>query len=118
LAESAQLALEDEEIEDNFSIFTATVISYDHEVGIDNPMSHKAATKSPLAETCNSPMIDRLDEIGQDPVIRDCLELPEGRKALRNHWVYMIKCDGAGNVQWIMTRLLSRRNYQIVFINH
>jgi len=52
LAESAKLALEDEEFEDMIPIYAAAAISnnHDHEDGIDDPKSYKAATKSPLAE--------------------------------------------------------------------
>jgi len=50
LEESAQLALEDEEFEDMIPIYAAAAISDDYEDGIDDPISHKAATESPLAE--------------------------------------------------------------------
>jgi hypothetical protein len=50
LAESAQLALEDEEFEDMIPIYATAAISEDHEDGIDDPKSYKAATESPLAD--------------------------------------------------------------------
>jgi len=49
LAESAHLALEEEEFNDMIPIYTAAEISDDHEDGI-HPKSHKAATEYPLAE--------------------------------------------------------------------
>jgi hypothetical protein len=55
LAESAQLALEDEELEDMIPIYAAAAISDDHEDGID-PKSYPAATMSPLAEKCDTAM--------------------------------------------------------------
>jgi hypothetical protein len=44
LAESAQLAVEDEEFEDMIRISAGTAISDDHEDGIDDVESYKAAT--------------------------------------------------------------------------
>jgi hypothetical protein len=44
LAESAQLAVEDEEFEDMIRISAGTAISDDHEDGIDDPESYRAAT--------------------------------------------------------------------------
>jgi hypothetical protein len=49
-AESAQLALEDEEFEDMIHIDPAAAIFDDHQDGIDDPKSSKAATESPLAK--------------------------------------------------------------------
>jgi hypothetical protein len=56
LAESAQLALEDEEFKDMIPIYTAAVISDDQEDGIDDSKSYKAATESPLAEKWDTAM--------------------------------------------------------------
>jgi hypothetical protein len=43
LAKSAQMVLEDEEFEDMIPIYAAAAISDDHEDGIDDPKSYKAA---------------------------------------------------------------------------
>jgi hypothetical protein len=58
LAESAHLALEDEEFEDMIPIYAADAISNDHEHGIEDPKSYKAAPQSPLAEECDTAMIE------------------------------------------------------------
>jgi hypothetical protein len=50
LAESAQLAHEDEEFDDMIRIQAAAVISDDHEDGIHDSKSNQAATECPLAE--------------------------------------------------------------------
>jgi len=73
LAESAQLALEDEELEDMIAIYAAGVISnnHDHEDGIDDPKSSKEATGSPLAEKWDTAMKEELDAIGQHQVFGD-----------------------------------------------
>ena len=58
MAESAQLALEDEELEDMLPIYAAAAISnnHDHEDGIDDPKSYIAATESPLANKWDTAM--------------------------------------------------------------
>ena len=63
LAESAQLALKDEEFEDMIPIYAAAAISNDHEDGIDNPKSYKAATESPLADKWDTAMKEELDDL-------------------------------------------------------
>jgi hypothetical protein len=110
LAESAQLALEDEEFEDMIPIYAAAAISDDHEDGIDDPKSYKAATESPLTDKWDTAMKEELDAIGQNQIFGDFLELPEGRKALPSHWVYKIKRDEAGNVQRVKARLVWRKS--------
>ena len=117
LAESAQLALEDEEFDDMIAIYAAAAISDDHEDAID-PMSYKAATESPLAEKWDTAMKEDLDAIGQHQVFGDFVELPEGRKALPSHWVYKIERNGAGNVQRFKARLVCGGNHQIEGIDY
>jgi len=118
LAASAQLALEDEEFEDVIPIHAAAVISDDHEDGIDNPKSYKAATESPLTNKWDTAMKEELDAIGHHQVFGDCVELLEGRKASPSHWVYKIKRDGAGNVQRFKARLVYGGNQQIEGIEY
>jgi len=120
LAEFAQLALEDEEFEDMIPIYAAAAISnnHDHEDGIDDPKSYKAATESPLAEKWDTAMKAELDVIGQHQVFGDFVELPEGRKVLPSHWVYKIKRNGAGNVQRFKARLVCGGNHQIEGIDY
>ena len=65
LAESAQSALEDEEFNDMIPIYAAAAISDDHADGIDDPKSHKAASKSPLADKWDTAMKEGLDAIVQ-----------------------------------------------------
>jgi hypothetical protein len=50
LAESAQVALEDDEFEDMVSICSPMAISGDHEDHIDDPKSYEALNESPLAK--------------------------------------------------------------------
>ena len=116
MAESAQLALEDDEFEDMSPIYATAAISDDHEDGIDQK-SYKAAAESPLPEKWNTAMKEELDAIGQHQVFADFVELLEGRKALPSVWVYKIKRDGAGNVQWVRARLVCGENHQIECID-
>jgi hypothetical protein len=112
------LALEDEEFEDMIPIYAAAAISDDHEDGIDDPKSYKAATRSLLAEIWDTVMTEELDAFGQHQVFGDFVELPEGRKALPSHSVYKIKRDGAGNVQRYKSRLVCGGNHQIEGIDN
>jgi len=63
-------------------------------------------------------MKEESDAIGQHQVFGHFMELPEGRKALPSHWVYRIKQDGAGNVQWFKARLACGGNHQIEGIDY
>ena len=114
LAESAQLALQNEEYEDMIPLSAAAAISDndDHKDAID-PKSYKAATESLLAEKCDTAMKEESDEIGRHQIFGDFVELPEGRKALPCHWEYKIKRDGAGNVQQFKPRLVCGGNHHI-----
>jgi hypothetical protein len=89
LAESAQLALKDAEVEDMIPIYAAAAISnnHDHEDGIDNPKSQNTATESLLVDKWDTAMKEDLDAIGQHQVIGDFVELLEGRQDLPGHWV-------------------------------
>jgi hypothetical protein len=73
---------------------------------------------SPLANKGDTVMKHELDAIRQHQVFGDFVELPEGRKALRSHWVYKIKRDGAGNVQRLKARLVCGGNHQIKGIDY
>ena len=101
-------------------IYVVAVISdnLDHKDGIDDAMSYKAATESPLAEKWDTAMKEELDAIGQHQIFGDFVELPEGRKVLPSHWVYNIKRDGAGNVQHFKTRLVCGGNHRIEGIDY
>jgi len=112
LAESAQLALEDEEFEDMIPIYAAAAISNDHEDGMNNPKLYKSANESPLADKWDTLRKEELDAIGHRQVFGDFMELPEGRKAFPSHWVYKNKRDGAGDVQRFMARLVGGDNHQ------
>jgi hypothetical protein len=46
------------------------------------------------------------------------MELLRGGKAVHSHWVYKIKCDGAGNMQLFKTRLVYGGNRQIEGIDY
>jgi hypothetical protein len=118
LAESAKLALEDEEFEDMIPTYAAAAISDNHEDGIDEPKPYKAATESLLADKWETAKKAELDSIGQHQVFGDFVELPEGRKALPSHWVYKIMRDGAGNVQRFKLRQLCGGNHQIEGIDY
>jgi len=113
LAQSAQLALNNEEFEDMIPIYMAAAISNDHEDGIDDPKSYKAATESLLAEKWDMVMKQALDAIDTPHVIGDFVELPEGRKALPSLWVYKMKHEGVGNVQRLKARPGCGGNHQI-----
>jgi hypothetical protein len=119
MAESAQLAPEDEELEYMIAIYTSPAISnnHEHKDGIDNPKSYKAAKKSPLAGNTDTAMHETLYGICQHQVFGDFVKITEGRNAFPSHWVYKIKCDGAGNVQRFKARLVCGGNHQIEGIN-
>jgi hypothetical protein len=118
LAESAQLALEDEELKHMIPINAAAAISNDQEDGIDDPKSYNVATKSPLAEKWEIAMKEQFDAIGHHQVFKNYVEPPEGRKALPTNWVYKIKRDGAGNMQRFKDREFCRGNPQIEGIDY
>jgi hypothetical protein len=63
-------------------------------------------------------MKEGYDGIGKHQVCGDCVELPEGIKALTSHWVYKIKCNGAGNVQQFKARLVSGGNHRFKSIDY
>jgi len=76
-AESAQLAIEDEQFEHMIPIYAAAAISDDHEDAID-PQSDQAATQSPLAEQCDKVMKEELDAIGQHHSLEISLSFRKG----------------------------------------
>jgi hypothetical protein len=118
LAESAQLALEDKELQVMIHIYPTAAISDDHEDGIDDPKSYKAATESPLADKWDTVMTGQFDAIGQHQVFGDFVELPERRKALPSHWVNNIQRDGADHVQRFKARLDCGGNHQVEGIDY
>jgi len=64
-AESAQLALEDEELENMIPIYAAAAITDNHENGIDDWKFDRVATEFPLADECDTWIKGKLDVIGQ-----------------------------------------------------
>jgi hypothetical protein len=118
LAESAQLALEDEESEDMILIYAAAAIADDDEDRIDNRKCYQSAIEYLLANKWDMPMYKLLHAIGQDKVFGDSVELPECRNVLPTSWVYKINHDGAGNVLQFKTRLFSGGNHQIEGIDY
>jgi hypothetical protein len=84
LAESAQWALVDEEIQQMISMYSVAAISndHDHEDAIEDPMSYQSATEYPLLEKWDMVTKEQLQAMGQHQVYGDFVELPEGRKAL------------------------------------
>jgi len=116
LAESAQLALEDEEFEDMIPIYAAAVISDSHKDAID-PKSYKSATEFPLGDKWDTAMKQEFDAIGQHQVFGDFVWLPEERKTLPSHCVYKIMHNGAGNVQRFKARPVCGGNHQIEVID-
>jgi hypothetical protein len=105
------------EFEDMIPIYAAAAISDDHEDAID-PTSSKAATESPLADKWDMAMKEQVDVIVQNQVFGYFVELPARRKAMSSHWVYKIKCDGAGNVQRFKARLVCGGNHKIEGIEY
>jgi len=97
------------------SIYAAAAIStnHNHVDAIDNTTSNMATTESPLAKNRDMATKAELDAITQHDVFRDFLELPQGRKALPSHWVYMINLLGADFVPQYMARLVCGGNHQI-----
>jgi hypothetical protein len=112
LAESAKLALEDEEFENMIPIDTAAAISVDHQEAIDTKLN-KAVTKSLLADQWDTAMTVEFHHIGHHQVFGDFMEIPEGKMALASHWVYTIERNGAGNVQGFKARLVCVEYCQI-----
>jgi len=117
LAESAQLALQDESFGDMIAIYTAAAISDNNEDGIDQK-SYKAANESQLGEKWDMATKAELDSIGRHRVFGHFVELPDGRMAFPNQWVYKIKRHGAGNVQRFKARVVSEENHQIKGIDY
>jgi hypothetical protein len=117
LAESAKLALEDEEFENMIPIDTAAAISVDHQQAIDTKLN-KAVTKSLLADQWDTAMTVEFHYIGHHQVFGDFMEIPEGKMALASHWVYKIERNGAGNVQWFKARLVCGDHHQIKGIDY
>jgi len=112
------LAFEDKEFKEMIPLYTAAAISNNHEDPIDDPKSYKAATESLLTEKCDTAKKEEFDPIGQHQVFGDFVELPEQRKPLPGHWVYITKRDGADNLQWFKARLVCGGNHQIEGIEY
>jgi hypothetical protein len=119
-AESAQSALKDTEFEDMISINDAAAISnyHDSEYGFNVPRFYQSPTESPLTVEWDMEILDELDANSQHQAGGDFMELPEGRKALPPHWVYNIKYNEVGNVQWFKARLLFGKTHQIKCTNN
>jgi hypothetical protein len=115
---SAKSTLEDEGFDDIIPIHTAAEICDDHEDGIDDRKSYKAATEFPLTIKCHTVMKEELEGIGQHQVFGDFMELPEERKALPGHWVHKIKRDGASNVQRFKARRVCGENHLVEDIDY
>jgi hypothetical protein len=58
-------------------------------------------------------MQEAFDGVEPHQAFGEFVELPEWRKALPSDWVYMLKRDGAGNVQRFKARLVCGENHQI-----
>jgi len=114
------MVLEDEEFMHMIPIYAGAMISnnHNHDNGINNAKCYKAANESPFAEKWDMAMKEELDAIGQHQVCGNFVELPEGRKALPTHRVYMIKHNGAANVQQFKARLVCGGNHQIEGIDY
>jgi hypothetical protein len=117
VGECAQLVVEDEKFEDTIPIYAEVVISDNHKDSID-PQSYKAPNESSLTDNWDTEMNETLDAIGWHQVLGDFVRFPEGRNALPSHWVYKIKRDGAGNLQWFKARLVCGKNHQFKGINN
>jgi hypothetical protein len=120
LAESAQLALKDEEFKDMIPIYYPAAIlnNHDHKNGIDDPKSYTAATESLLTKKWDTAMKEELEANAQQQGFRDFVKIGEGRKALRSHWLWTIKHDGAGDVGQFKARPVCVRNHQIVGVDY
>jgi hypothetical protein len=94
-------------------IYAAAAISDCQEDGITSPNSDKAVANSRLADKWDTASKEELNANCQKQVFGDYVELPQGRKALTRHWLYMIKHDGASNVQRFKTRQACNGNHQI-----
>jgi len=120
LQESSQLAPDNEEYDDYLApIFAAACISDSSATdSIIDPKSLKAALESSHSDEWDKAMREELSAIEQNEVFGDLMELPEGRKAIPSHWVYKVKCDGAGNVQRFKARLVCGGNHQVEGIDY
>jgi len=120
LAESAQLAHEDEELQDMICIHLAAAIfnNQNSQAGIDDQTSFEVVTKSPLTEKWSMTMNQKLDTICRHQLFGALVKLPEGRKALPGYWAYKIKPNEACNVQRFKARLGCGGNHKIEGINY